>query len=269
MTNKRIPDLTAATTPLAGTELVPVWDGAGTKKVTVDNLTAGKAVSALSYSATTTITATYGIYAKVENQALGITDAQTLYRGTPDGTGFEHAKIVATRDATTFTYGSQLDFYTEGKNTGTTDTSTAKWTLNSAGNLVARIAGKGIDFSAVTPAAGMTSKVLTNYEEGTWTPNQGSGLTVVGAFSSTGTYTRIGRQVTLSGELNGATSIACSGGQPMFTNAPFTGSAIGTGTAANNAITQSVGTVYGGLILYAAGNLAATTNIYFSVTYFV
>lgn len=27
MTNKRIPDLTAATTPLAGTELVPVWDG--------------------------------------------------------------------------------------------------------------------------------------------------------------------------------------------------------------------------------------------------
>lgn len=44
MTNKRIPDLTAATTPLAGTELVPVWDGTTTKKVSVDNLTTGRNV---------------------------------------------------------------------------------------------------------------------------------------------------------------------------------------------------------------------------------
>lgn len=29
MTNKSISALTAATTPLSGTELVPVWDGTG------------------------------------------------------------------------------------------------------------------------------------------------------------------------------------------------------------------------------------------------
>jgi hypothetical protein len=45
MTNKYISDLTAATTPLAGTELIPVWDGTATKKVSVDNLTSGKPVS--------------------------------------------------------------------------------------------------------------------------------------------------------------------------------------------------------------------------------
>ena len=47
MTNKNILDLTAATTPLVGTELVPVWDGTGTKKVTVAKIltpAAGRAV---------------------------------------------------------------------------------------------------------------------------------------------------------------------------------------------------------------------------------
>jgi hypothetical protein len=38
------------------------------------------------------------------------------------------------------------------------------------GNLVIGTAGKGIDFSANTHAAGMTSELLNDYEEGTWTP---------------------------------------------------------------------------------------------------
>ena len=44
MTNKTVNALTAATTPFS-TELVPVWNGAGTKNVTVANLTAGRAVA--------------------------------------------------------------------------------------------------------------------------------------------------------------------------------------------------------------------------------
>lgn len=51
MTNKRIPDLTAATTPLAGTELVPVWDGTTTKQVSVTNLTAGREVAGTQFTA--------------------------------------------------------------------------------------------------------------------------------------------------------------------------------------------------------------------------
>ena len=38
------------------------------------------------------------------------------------------------------------------------------------GNLVIGTAGKGIDFSAASHAAGMTSELLDDYEEGTWTP---------------------------------------------------------------------------------------------------
>ena len=84
MTSKHIPALTAATTPLTGTELVPVWDGTTTKKVTV-------------------------------------------------------AKVLTPA------------------------------------------AGNCIDFSAVTPAAGMTSQLLNWYEEGTWTP-------VVRGSGTAGTY---------------------------------------------------------------------------------
>jgi hypothetical protein len=65
----------------------------------------------------------------------------------------------------------------------------------STGNLVPTTAAKGINFTANTPAAGMTSQLLNWYEEGTFSPSDvsGAGLT----FSNViGTYTRIGRQVT-------------------------------------------------------------------------
>jgi hypothetical protein len=64
--------------------------------------------------------------------------------------------------------------------------------LTATDNLVVGTAGKGIDFSANTHAAGMTSELLTWYEEGTWTP-AGTNITLAAA---EGRYTRIGRQVT-------------------------------------------------------------------------
>ena len=51
MTNKHIPDLTAATTPLAGTELVPIWDGTITKKATVDQILSPAAGNGVDFSA--------------------------------------------------------------------------------------------------------------------------------------------------------------------------------------------------------------------------
>ena len=54
MADAKISALTAATTPLAGTEVLPIVQSGATKKVSVNNLTAGKAVSALSVNATTT-----------------------------------------------------------------------------------------------------------------------------------------------------------------------------------------------------------------------
>lgn len=66
------------------------------------------------------------------------------------------------------------------------------------GNLVIGTAGKGIDFSADPSAPGMTSELLDDYEEGTWTPSVTSfsgTITTVGTVL--GTYTKIGRQVTV------------------------------------------------------------------------
>jgi hypothetical protein len=66
------------------------------------------------------------------------------------------------------------------------------------------------------------ANLLDDYEEGTWTPSQGSGLTVVGAFSSSGTYTKVGRKVTVEFSVSGATSIAVSAAGIITNNLPFT-----------------------------------------------
>ena len=54
MADKKISALTAATTPLAGTEVLPIVQGGATVNVAVSNLTAGRAVSAASLALTTT-----------------------------------------------------------------------------------------------------------------------------------------------------------------------------------------------------------------------
>ena len=67
----------------------------------------------------------------------------------------------------------------------------------STGNVVIGTAGKGIDFSAQTPAAGMTAELLDHYEEGTWTPDYQGSSGSAGSSSTTGTgyYTKIGQMV--------------------------------------------------------------------------
>jgi hypothetical protein len=140
------------------------------------------------------------------------------------------------------------------------------------GNFVVGTSGQGIDFSA-TPGTG-TSELLADYEEGTWTPTDiGGALVVVGAFTSSGTYTKVGKLVTVQGQLNGATSVAISGGANVVCGGlPFSAAA-GTlcpGTAVNGAANASA-------VLYANSGtnvgsvtaLGASSNIFFSITYFV
>lgn len=68
--------------------------------------------------------------------------------------------------------------------------------LVSQGNL--RLAsGNGIDFSLSSNAAGATSELLNDYEEGTWTPAVSSASGTLGTVTSqSGYYTKIGRLVT-------------------------------------------------------------------------
>ena len=69
------------------------------------------------------------------------------------------------------------------------------------GNVVIGTAGHGIDFSANSHASGMTSELLDDYEEGTWTPaieTAGSPTTN----NANGMYTKIGQLVTCSFYMN-------------------------------------------------------------------
>jgi len=140
----------------------------------------------------------------------------------------------------------------------------------STGNLVIGTSGKGIDFSITSHPAGMTSELLADYEEGTFTPAQGSGLTVVGAYSSVGRYTKIGRTVFVSGILIGATTIATTAGTQMFTGLPFTIlENAATGTFSNSALNVIGGIGAFGTQAYSTTTVGPTGGLDFSFSYTV
>jgi hypothetical protein len=191
MADKKISALTAATTPLAGTEVLPIVQSGSTVKVSVENLTLGRAV----------------------NSAGG-----------------------------TFT-----------------------------DNFIQGTAGKGIDFSANTPAAGMTSELLNWYEEGTWTPTSTT-LTFVGSPTYTGHYVRQGRIVYVTLRIQ-ATSITSSGAI-ISLGFPFVSANILTTVPVSNvANNASLGagfiTVSGGNTIIYLPNFSALTDVMFTGFYFV
>jgi hypothetical protein len=64
------------------------------------------------------------------------------------------------------------------------------------GNLVIGTSGHGIDFSATTNSGGtVTSELLDDYEEGTFTPTINQGLTTPTYITQSGWYTKIGNRV--------------------------------------------------------------------------
>lgn len=144
MADLKISQLTGATPPLTGTETVPLVQGGLTKKVSVANLTAGRAVA-----------------------SAGGTFSDNYIQGT---------------------------------------------------------AAKGINFTANTPAAGVTSQLLNWYEEGTFTaaltPASGSiSLSIADC-----KYTRIGNRVSVSGFLY-VESVSTPSGALTITGLPFAAAA--------------------------------------------
>lgn len=96
----------------------------------------------------------------------------------------------------------------------------------STGNLVIGTSGKGIDFSATSHPAGMTSELLNDYEEGTWTPAfSASGLTGASYTNQTGTYTKVGRTVFVNFFVATAGTFTAGSGDVTLTGLPYTSSA--------------------------------------------
>ena len=137
-----------------------------------------------------------------------------------DGTGAAGLDIVKYKAGGAFiinyeTIGSNgyITFST-GENAGAP---TPRVTINGTGNLKIDTAGKGIDFSANTNLAGMTSELLNHYEMGTYVPTWTNAASpsyyrngIDDGTSSNGlSYVRIGNQVTVTGAVfwTGGTSI--------------------------------------------------------------
>lgn len=129
----------------------------------------------------------------------------------------------------------------------------------------------GIKFPG-TQAASADVNTLDDYEEGSWTPNQGAGLTLSGAFSSVGSYTKIGRVVTVSAKLSGASTIASSAGGVICSNLPFAAETTSGHAYWGSAVNNSTGTTVvqaNSSSITGVTALGATGAIYFTVTYFV
>ena len=137
-----------------------------------------------------------------------------------------------------------------------------------AGNVIPAN-GYGIDFSATSGTG--TSELLADYEEGTWTPGQGSGVTVVGTYSSSGIYTKVGRLVTIQFRVVGSTSIAVTSGSNFITGLPFASSSgvYFIGSALNGGATFSSNPIVLDSIIYSAEAVTATNAINGTMTYMV
>jgi len=206
MADKKISALTSASTPLAGTEVLPIVQSGSTVKVAVSDLTAGR--------------------------------------------------------------------------------------TQTSNGIVQGTAATGYNFTANTPAAGMTSQLLNWYEEGTFTPGIafGGGTTGIAYATNNGRYTRIGRQVTCIGIVS-LTSKGSSAGDAALTGLPFTvnadtGSAgailfsvisgvtfsiamTGRATAAATTVDLLQTSALGAVTTITNTNFANNSQLNFVVTYFI
>lgn len=186
MADKKISALNSATTPLGGTEVLPIVQSGATVKVSVSDLTSGRAVSAASFNATT-------------------------------------------------------------------------------GNVVIGTSGQGISFAATAHAAGMTSEILTDYEEGTWVPSLTNWTGTLGSYAAY--YTKVGRLVTVFAVLVPTTTLASTVASSFVSGLPFTPLDNG------NIVTWAVGytgqptAINVGANLYTPSIVATSSAIYLNCTY--
>ena len=140
----------------------------------------------------------------------------------------------------TGTSATTIYFYTAAN--ATTANGTERLRITSTGQV--RLAGAGITFNGDTAAA----NELDDYEEGTWTPTDGSGAGLSFTVAADARYTKIGRMVQCCAQITypvtANTAQAQIGGLP-FTNAVLTGAGYGAFTVFSD---------HGTLVLWVNGS---------------
>jgi hypothetical protein len=267
MADSKISALTSATTPLAGTEVLPIVQSGVTKQVSVANLTDGRSIAASAATLTGANTATLLTLANTSggtNATLAVTENTGVTLNLNEGATVR-----------------QLIIQQGGVET---------WRFNASGNFAA-VNGKGIDFSA-SAGAGASGSLLADYEEGTHTATvtpSTSGTVTLDATVQTLGYTKVGRMVNVFGNLK-VSSVASPVGaftvSLPYASANLTGEA---GAASGSIVVRSVasaniadffirlGEAQSGFLVYlgdaatqqadSAQQLQANTEIQLSITY--
>ena len=218
-------DGTLSDIPIEGTVVKSTGESGGTKflREDGDNSCSWQSISqtALTGSTNNTITTVTGANAiqgeanlTFNGSSLTVVDDLNLSGGTPqlkfdDTTSSGYQSYINTDNNELRILPSSGGFgvYTGTDANGANNTTRRLYVENDGdvkvdtGNLIIGTAGKGIDFSAVSHAGGMTSELLDSYEEGTFTPYMratggSAGSHAMSALS--GTYTKVGRLVFFS-----------------------------------------------------------------------
>ena len=228
MADSKITALTALTAADPVNDMFPVVDvsdtsmaaSGTTKKISINNILGASGTATLA-SATITGAATVGT-------TLGVTGASTL------------ASVGVTGAATV----------------GTTLLVGTNATLTN-GNVILGTSGKGIDFSATASGSGtMTSELLNDYEEGTWTGTiKGSITDPTVALTVSGRYTKTGRMVQVTIDYSNVSTVGASG-NISISGLPFASANDGTGSIGSAGF-YLAGTFTG----YATASILANSSV--------
>jgi hypothetical protein len=198
MADKKISALTAASTPLAGTEVLPIVQSGATVKVAVSDLTAGRAVSA------TQLTLTTGNL--IVSNGKGIDFSATPGTGTSELLAdYEEGTFSVTSDSGQVVLNSNTCYYTK---IGRQVTCTGSLSVASIGTPTGNLGFGGLPFTSAN-ASGADVAVST-YSYG-WQATMTT--TVMGAMGSNGTAwylqktNALGSVAVLSGDVQAGTTI--------------------------------------------------------------
>ena len=295
MADAKISELVGAATPLAGTEVLPIVQGATTKKVSVASLTDGRSVNTGQLTVTNATggatTANYltvrgsvadnSNYPGIELQGGSLYQAgrapklQLANAGL--GVGLYSGYINATFTAQYGIYmdssiGLSLLSSTSGVPSARLSVSDVGNVTVNTGNLVIGTSGQGIDFSA-TAGTG-TSELFSDYEEGTWVPVVSSTSGTITSYTvNSARYTKIGRVVSLSCQIP-ITNNGTGAGALFIQGFPFANSVATCGVIYNQStghvgsVTVSTSATDGYVAKYDGTYPVATgQTIQFSLTY--